>query len=295
MVWGASHQADERGERLEEMDLKTVFLVILRRWYVVVPLSVAAVIFAVNSGGNPTYNVDSSFLLVSPVDVNADEGTNPLIGSRSGLNSVANVAAVVMHSAPRREAVADAGLSDDYLFTVVNLEPFVTFRVVSDNPDIARESATVLAGLYVDELAEQQLRFGASARALVRTELLEISAPEADYSAVRTSQAIYAGAGLLAAFMAAFAIEGYAYFRSPRRAEFLRLLKDESDTIRYSREAEAEAAAAAASAALLARSGTTSEAPLSDSIDDEPDAPAEDRAASRWSRRGEGTAQSSPD
>ena len=275
------------------MDLKTVFLIILRRWYVVVPLSVVAVLFAVSSGGNPTYNVDSSFLLVSPVAANADEGSNPLIESRSGLNSVANVAAVVMHSAPRREAVAEAGLSDDYLFTVVNLEPFVTFRVVSEDPDIARESATVLAGLYVDELAEQQLRFGASAGALVRTELLEISAPEADYSSVRTTQAMYAGVGLLAAFMTAFAIEGYAYFRSPRRAEFLRLLKDETDTIRYS----TDAAAAAAAAARMARSTGGVGAPVPDAVDESDDAEdeASKKAASRWSRRGAVAARASSD
>jgi hypothetical protein len=261
------------------MDLKTIVLVVLRRWYVVVPLAMASLIFAAVSGGEPTYTVDSSFLLVSPVSATADDGTNPLLQSRSGLNSVANVAAVVMHSTPRREAVAAAGLSDRYLFTVANLEPFVTFEVVADDPDVARESATVLAGLYVDELAEQQLRFGASAGALVRSELLEISAPDADYSAVRTKQALIAAVGLLFAFLVAFAIEGFVYVRSPQRVEFLRLFREEADSIESEREMEAGAAGPGAHP-VGEGDGAPSPSPVT-AVESEPSG----GGGGRWSRR----------
>jgi hypothetical protein len=261
------------------VDLKTVVLIVIRRWYVVIPLSLAALVFALGAGGSPSYHVDSAFLLVSPVAPDADEGTNPLLQSRSGVNSVANVAAVIMHTGERRAAVADAGLSSDYLFTVANLEPFVTLRVVSDDPEIAQQSALKLAELYVDELKVQQLEFGASAGALVSTQVLEISAPTADYSSVRTTQALYLVGGLLVAFMAAFALEGAAYWRSPKREEFLALFRAELASVQYGPE-EGEAGDDAPEGTETPLRAV--DAPVADGTEDGAE---ENGRGSRWSRR----------
>ena len=258
------------------MDLKTIAVIVLRRWYAVLPIAIAALIFAASSGGQPSHNVDASFLLVSPVAGSSDGVTNPLLQTQAGVNSVANVAAVVMHSPPKRAAVAEAGFSPEYLFTVANLEPFVTFRVVSDDPDVVVDSATVLARLFVEELGIQQLRFGASPNALVDAQLLEVSPPIADYSAVRTQQAIVGLAGLLVAFLVAFLIEGIAYLRSPKRAEFLELLKGEMDVIRYGAEADEDAAP---DVALTEVQRAVDRAPL-EAVDTEPEEPRQ-----RWSRR----------
>ncbi len=202
------------------MDVRTIVLILLRRWYVAVPIALLAIFMTFQSGGGPTYTVESSFLLVTPPDADPGESTNVILDTPSAVNAVANVAAVVMHSEPRLIEIIEAGYSPSYSFTVARNDPFVVLDVTDSDPDVAIESGTMLSQLFVEEMAVQQLRFGADASALVRAELLEISAPDADYSAVRTVQATVLGAGLLLAFLAAFTVEGVVYFFSDRRKEF---------------------------------------------------------------------------
>lgn len=255
------------------MDLRTIVLILLRRWYVAVPIAVLALWFASGSGGSPSYTVESSFLLVTqPVDAE-DEIGNPILETPSAVNSAANVAVVIMHSETRRIEIAEAGYAPGYGFSVARNDPFVNLAVAHGDPELATETATVLSNLFVEEMAVQQLRFDADAGALVRAELLEISAPIADYSGVRTTQATYAAAGMLLAFLAAFAVEGVVYFFSDRRKEFAEFNKYELDAARYGVGGE--------SAAEFRPTGTTDPTPLNP-----PDAPAElERApSSRWIR-----------
>lgn len=216
------------------MDIRTIVLILLRRWYVAVPIALLALYLAVGSGGSPTHSVEGSFLLVTSPDDNDEEAiSNFLLEIPGGVNSVADVATVVMHTADRREAVADAGYSASYGFSVARDDPFVNFDVTDADEEVAAESAEVLAQLFIEEMTEQQRRFGVDAAALVRAELLEISDPVADYSAVRTAQATLALVGLVFAFMAAFAVEGVVYFFSDRRREFEEYDKYETDAAKY--------------------------------------------------------------
>ncbi|GJM39684.1 MAG: hypothetical protein DHS20C19_30510 [Acidimicrobiales bacterium] len=216
------------------MDLRTIVLILLRRWYVAAPIAALALYVAAGSGGSPSYTVEGSFLLVVAQDTSTEDGpTNPIITTPSGINSVANVAVVVMHTSERRTDVAEAGYSPSYNFSVANNDPFVNFEVADDDELIAVESAAVLARLFTEEMTVQQQRFGVDAGALARAELLEISESIADYSSVRTGQITVAAAGFLLAFMAAFAVEGVFYFFSDRRREFHEFDKYESDASKY--------------------------------------------------------------
>lgn len=216
------------------MDIRTIVLILLRRWYVAVPIAALALYVAAGSGGSPTYSVEGSFLLVVSPDSSADNvAENFIITTPSGVNSVANVAVVVMHTSERRADIADAGYSPSYGFSVARNDPFVNFEVAHDDETVAVESATILGQVFTEEMTAQQLRFGVDAGALARAELLEISEPIADFSAVRTSQATVAMAGFLVAFLAAFAVEGVVYFFSDRRREFHEFDKYETDAAKY--------------------------------------------------------------
>ncbi len=217
------------------MEIRTIVLILLRRWYVAVPIAILALYFAAGSGGAPIYSVEASFLLVTnPTSTIEDSAaSNPIIETPAAVNSVANVAVVVMQTESRRAAVAEAGYSPGYGFSVSRADPFVNLELTDDDPELAIESAVALTGLFVEEMEAQQIRFGADAGALVRAELLEISEPIADYSGVRTSQLTFAVAGLVLAFIAAFVAEGIMYFFSDRRQEFHELHQYENQASRY--------------------------------------------------------------
>lgn len=260
------------------MDIRTIVLILLRRWYVAVPIALLTLYVAAGSGGSPTYSVEGSFLLVVAPDSSTDEAdSNPIIDTPSGVNSVANVAVVVMHTAERRADVADNGYSPSYGFSVARNDPFVTFEVSHDDEAVAVESAAVLGRLFTEEMTVQQQRFGVDAGALADAELLQISEPVADYSAVRTAQATVVAAGFLLAFIAAFAVEGVFYFFSDRRREFHEFDKYESDAARYG--VGGESAAEFRPSAGAAR------------IENPPEQPElEEKSSSRWvrSRAGRG-------
>ena len=205
------------------MNTKTIVLILLRRWYVVIPIAAAALFFALQSGGSPTHSVETSFLLVTTPDVSGsteDASANPILTTPSEVGSVANVVAVTMHGESRRTEVWEAGYSTSYDFFVARNDPFVVLTVWDDTAEGAVESSIVLTQLFVEEMTEQQIRFGADPGALVRAELLEISEPIADYSSVRTTQAMVAFIGLVFAVVAAFAVEGVVYFFSDQRREY---------------------------------------------------------------------------
>ncbi|MEZ5245294.1 MAG: hypothetical protein R2707_09375 [Acidimicrobiales bacterium] len=197
------------------------------------PIALFALYSAAGSGGSPTYTVEGSFLLVVSPDASEDTVSNVIIDTPQGVNSVANVAVVVMHTTERRTLFADAGYASGYNFSVARNDPFVNFEVSDVDQLVATESAAVLARVFTAEMTTQQLRFGVDSAALANAELLEISEPVADYSSVRTGQAMVAAVGLLAAFMAAFAFEGVVYFFSDRRQEFHELDRYESDASKY--------------------------------------------------------------
>ncbi|MEQ8841235.1 MAG: hypothetical protein RIB98_09655 [Acidimicrobiales bacterium] len=225
------------------MEIRTIVLILLRRWYVAVPIAVLALWFAAGSGGQPTYSVEASFLLVTNPSTTTEDAaaSNPIIETPSAVNSVANVAVVVMQTEARRTAVAEAGFSPSYGFSVARDDPFVNLELTDDDPELAIETAAALTRLFVEEMDTQQTRFGADATALVRAELLEISEPTADYSGVRTSQLTVAVAGLLFAFVAAFAVEGIVYFFSDRRIEFRELHQYEGQAAQFGTGGESAA------------------------------------------------------
>ena len=98
----------------------------LRELFPGVPIAALALYVAAGSGGSPTYSVEGSFLLVVAQDTSDDDGpSNSIIDTPTGVNSVANVAVVVMHTSDRRADVADAGYSPSYGFSVARNDPFV--------------------------------------------------------------------------------------------------------------------------------------------------------------------------
>lgn len=198
------------------MDLTTLVTIIRRRWFVAAPLVAVGLVAAALVGGSPTYTVEANFLLVAPA-VGAD-GTpsNALLENSSGVSAVASVAVVVLESEASRADVADAGYSADYDFRIARNEPFVTLLAEAGNADLAVGSTLALARLFIEEVADQQIRFGVASGSLVRAELLDVDEPAADYSGVRLRQALALTAGLVLAVLGAVAAEGWSFYRRGR-------------------------------------------------------------------------------
>ncbi len=195
------------------MDLTTLLMIIRRRWYVAAPLFALGVLGGALVGGSPTYTVEANFLLVAPVVSSDGTVSNALLENSSGVNAVASVAVVVLESEASRRDVDAAGFSAEYDFRIARNEPFVTLVVDADDGDLAVGSTLALSRLFIEEIADQQLRFGVASGSLVRAELLDVDEPEADYSGVRLRQAVALVAGLVAAVVAAVALEGWRYWR----------------------------------------------------------------------------------
>ncbi|RME29139.1 MAG: hypothetical protein D6798_00850 [Deltaproteobacteria bacterium] len=198
------------------MDLTTLLTILRRRWYVAAPVLLVGLVGALLGGGRPSYTVEANFLLVAPV-VGADgAASNALLENSSGVNAVASVAVVVVESEASRADVAAAGYSADYDFRVARNEPFVTLVVEAHDPDLAVGTTLALSRLFLEEIADQQLRFGVASGSLVHGELLDVDEPTADYTGVRLRQALVVAAAALLAGLAAIATEGWAYTRRIR-------------------------------------------------------------------------------
>ena len=146
--------------------------ILLRRWYVLVPLAVGAVIVAVvvTDDIEPEYTSDTSVLFVGSNTVqviDAETGeleiedVNPLITLGSSLNAVAAIMALAMSDADVLEQLAEEGLSTDVAVGAANRSPIVGIRVRDSHEATARATSDRMVELLAEELDRRQDELGA--------------------------------------------------------------------------------------------------------------------------------------
>jgi hypothetical protein len=166
------------------VDLWNTLQVVLRRWYVVVPLLIvtAVVTLSATNGIDPEYHASASMILLGPTGPAptgdpADEDRvagsgNPYAGS---LSITATALQVAASGGKTSQDLAEAGLSTDYVITVPSRAPILNVLVDADSPDEAVatvQEAVRLVGVRLEELEAQ---VGVPAGDKIRVDVLRIS------------------------------------------------------------------------------------------------------------------------
>ncbi|WNV76011.1 hypothetical protein [Geodermatophilus sp. DSM 44513] len=147
------------------MDLLDIARILMRRWYIALPLCIAtvAVALAVRAGVSPGYTVTSNVLVLPPsaTRVQTDNGfevvpSNPLLGF-SGSTLTAAQALALLGSAPDFQERATEG-SDVAAYSVVASErqPIITISVESQDRQDALDTGQRVIDELDSELAQQQ-------------------------------------------------------------------------------------------------------------------------------------------
>jgi len=227
-------------DRLAEkgtMDLWTALTVIVRRWYVVVPAIILAVLVALFATSRlaPVYTASGSVLFTSSSEVyvspdNPDEPerveqVNPFEGFSPSLQTTAALVGDRLSSDEVRELFQDEKLEDEYeVFapydpTRTILAPSLEFDVENSDPDVAvdtvtrlqEESATQLALLQTEAKVRPELFIQ------VRPLITPLEATQQNALKVRVAGIVLL-LGVTIALSLAFVVESLTSARATRRA-----------------------------------------------------------------------------
>lgn len=130
------------------MDLWQVLMILLRRWYVVIPVLLLTAYVANQASGrvDPTYNAYASVFVY--VENRAPEGNPPTEQS-------AQAASVALDAPKVRQRLADAGLSPQYSVRARSRNPFMDVSVEAGSPEVALETVRGVVNLIPEEFASR--------------------------------------------------------------------------------------------------------------------------------------------
>lgn len=216
------------------MDLWDVGRIVIKRWYVSVPVLVAALAMAVFMSGriDPEYSTEASILLVAlgegdvevaPVVPDDPDSTLPALGSAnpylnfpSSLPTVAQATALAVSSDATRAEVAAAGFEPGYEVIVEARSPVLFVQVSSNDSDLAVATMDHVVGLIERDLEARQDAADVPEDERITAELLARSeqgvADQGGRSRVRLA---VAGLGVLLAIGAAVAFDAAVTRRRP--------------------------------------------------------------------------------
>jgi hypothetical protein len=199
---------------------------LVRRWYVALPMLLISVVLTVLTVGQvkPDYVATSYVQLVAPVQGATKPGQaspeqrNPWLGQ--GLQTLGNAAIItVLDQTVVRELKA-AGLSDSYTVEMGGTTPMISFEVVGSTEGQARETAEALVERFDQSVAKLQSDERVTAADAIRTRRLDqgTNVEESD-SKVKRALVAVAGAGLLLTAAVTIGLDAWLRRRRRRRAE----------------------------------------------------------------------------
>lgn len=202
----------------------------LRRWMVVVPICILAVVAGV-MGARSTqvvYESTASVIVIPPGSGSPVATDNPLINLNDNIVQLAFLLAGTLNSASAAQRVADVAPSASYEVsnasgdnaTFGGLSPQIVISVRADSAEAASEAAAALVGFAGAELA----RIQANAYVPPRNNALTVTTAEPSAGAplrdggrqVIKAAAGYSVAVLVAGWILLLLIEGFAQSRSRR-------------------------------------------------------------------------------
>lgn len=201
------------------MDLGTLIRILLRRWYVVLPLLAITLITAVQIGRSidPDYQARGSVLLIGPNISQGDE-VNPLAELRSPLNTTALAIGLIAVDEQTRTEVRQLGFQGTYEVDVTPNTPIINIRVRATTPEQALLTLEAVIDAVKLKLDERQRGVDAPEDSLIQGETLtKTTTSRALYGSRDRAVAGIMAVGLVAAASAAVLFE--AYVVAPARRE----------------------------------------------------------------------------
>jgi capsular polysaccharide biosynthesis protein len=195
-----------------------------RRWLIAVPMLVLSAAVTVLTVGRmePDYVATAYVQLVAPVEVSVKPGEavaaqrNPWLGQ--GLQTLGNAAIITVLDKTVVDEMEDAGLSDSYTVEMGVTSPMVSFEIVGDSEQQARQTAERLVERFTQSAAKLQTDDGVTERDAIKTRRLDLGTNiEESNSKVKRALVAVAGAGLLMTI--AVTVGADAVLRRRRRAE----------------------------------------------------------------------------
>ncbi|WP_154795456.1 hypothetical protein [Occultella kanbiaonis] len=154
------------------MDVWSITVAALRRWYILLPLLAltGGAAYLVGQGVKPEYEVEAAAIVIPGPD-SADYG-NPY-GSVADANSILGI---VLNGPETRARVAAEGLVSSYTVSPASRSAVMSFGVRGDTPEEAVATGELVFQIASEGLAERQTAAGMPESAQYRIEVLQAPA-----------------------------------------------------------------------------------------------------------------------
>ncbi len=198
------------------VDIWELGRIALRRWYIVVPTFLLAMVaaMALRANAKTDYSADASILLVAPrgfdqqTDADPVSPDNPYLSFPSALSTMADATQLSVSGDDARTEVAAEGLAASYQVYAENRQPLLTVQVTSNNAGITIDTLQMVIAMIQSDLNDRQADSGVTTENRIATEILaEATSPRPNNSArTRTALSVLA-VGVLVALVAAVVVD----------------------------------------------------------------------------------------
>jgi capsular polysaccharide biosynthesis protein len=197
-----------------------------RRWVIVLPMLAVSALLAVLTVGQvkPDYVATAYVQLVPPVleQTKPNQATpdqrNPWLGL--GLQTIGNAAVVTVQDKSVVDGLKAAGLSETFTLTMATQSPLVTFEIVGQTAQQARQTAEQLVARFTQSVATLQSAYGVSPADSITARRLDLGTNVVmSSSKVKRALVAVVGAGIL--MTAGVTVGVDAWLRRRRRRDDL--------------------------------------------------------------------------
>jgi capsular polysaccharide biosynthesis protein len=206
------------------VDLRTLLQILVRRWIVVIPTIVVAVLVGQQmlSSVKPEYQAKGSVILLAPVTRGTEplgiQTPNPVLDIPAALDKSSLALAEILNDEPQKATIRRQGLSDDYEVTVNADAPILDVTAKSDRRPVAVETAKAVLDMAKAQLTIREAAIGVAPEARIHTDVLSVPAKAATVNAAKTRALVALIAlGIAATLSVALLVESWA--SSPARRD----------------------------------------------------------------------------
>jgi len=213
------------------VDLRTLLKILVRRWIVVIPTILVAVLVGSQLMGSvePEYEAKGSLLILLPttgtIDANPGDDAPTDDGSRNaylelvaGLDRTARVFSTIMNDNAQKQDIRAQGLTTDYEVTVDEDAPVLNVTAKDKRPRIAIDTAkaVLLAIPQQIEIREASLKVAPDEK--IQTDVLSTPARATALNAAKTRALVaFIALGIAAVLSVALLVESWAQSAQSRR------------------------------------------------------------------------------
>lgn len=207
------------------MDLWDLTLLLLRRWYVAVPMllaSIAAVLLTAQ-GASPDYKSKGHLQMIPPPSFG--KPVNPTAPARPynpwldlGYQALGNAVLIKVTDPPVLKQLASSGLSESVTVTLAERIPLLEIEAVGSSPEQATATVRRVMALLAEGITAEQKRYGVLPEDTITTLTLNDGASvEVVTSKVKRLVVVAGGLGLLTTTAGTIGFDALMRRRSRRR------------------------------------------------------------------------------